>query len=116
MRNINKYATLKKINTTCNDIRIANETRQELKEITKALDTNIWKEELEIKSRLYTYSFTNIGKKNVQFYDNRQSSIIIYKARTNCLNHTTTEKDAQMKTHLVKYAVQKNETLEHFLL
>lgn len=81
IKNTSKY--FEDINTTHNDT--VNKTRQKLKEITKAWDTNQWKEEIESKSVLYIYKHWKEEIKEAQFYDNRSSSTIMYKARTNCL-------------------------------
>ena len=58
-------------------------SKEYLKQFMIKWDRNIWEDELEMKTSLQIYKKNDFGEEEI--YDNRPSSIILYKARTNTL-------------------------------
>ena len=71
---------MKDVNINFNDIH--QKSKEYLKQFLIKWDLNIWKAELEMKTTLQIYK-NKIGDEEI--YDNRPSSNILNKARTNTL-------------------------------
>lgn len=87
----------------------------ELKEKTRLWDTEKWREEKESKTSLTIY---NEWKKQIQeetVYDNKPSSVIWFKARTNCLPLKERKRFINENTKCDLCEIE-SETLEHFML
>lgn len=67
------------------------------------------------KSTLLIYQQYKNNIKEEQFYDNRPSSITLYRARTNCLPLFDRKRHQHQDT-TCRICDQTEETLEHFLL
>lgn len=89
--------------------------KDELKKKIKEKDTRSWKEEIESKSSLVVYRQWKKEIKEEQIYDNRRSSEILFRARSNSL------KLEDRKRHMgengeCKICNQGIENLQHFIL
>ena len=86
-----------------------------LKEITKIWDMRIWKEEVNSRTSLTMHSERKNEIKEEQIYDNRPSSILLYKARTNYLPLNDRNRFTGDST-MCKLCNVTTEDLEHFFL
>ena len=88
---------------------------QKLKGKIKDWDTENWEKEVAERSSLKIYSKFKTTIKEEKFYDNKPSSIILYKARTNNLNlnDRNRHKNGDTKCIMCNYEL---ENLNHFLL
>jgi len=80
-RNVDCYLT--ELNETQECLRRLN--KEEIKNKTRKLDSEKWKEELESKVSLKIYKEWKREIKEEDIYDNRFSSVVLFRARTNTL-------------------------------
>merc|ERR1711874_729151 len=81
METLDKYLEILGINY--DDIERKN--KKEIKEIVRKYDDNIWKVELERKPLAKTYYTRKKEIKEEKIYDNRWSSVLLFRARANVL-------------------------------
>ena len=89
--------------------------KREIKNKEREMDSKRWEEEIKGKSSLEIYVELKKEIKEELMYDNRPSSIIMYRARTNCLklNDRNRHQGGEVKCKLCGAEV---ENLEHFIL
>ena len=90
-------------------------TKEKLKERTKGWDLRLWIEEVSSNTSLNLYMERKKENKEEQVYNNRPSSIILYKARTNCLPLNDRKRFTGENTTCI-LCDGTTETLEHFIL
>lgn len=93
-----------------------NVSNEEIKKNVRAWDTNEWKNELEEKSSLRLYKLWRKelgGQESV--YDNREASVILFKARSNNLNLGDRKRFSNQSTECLMCG-DNLEDLKHFLL
>ena len=90
-----KYMNVTNIN--CNDIRL--NSKEYLKQFMMKWDRNIWEDELEMKTSLQIYTKNNNDFGEEEIYDNRSSSTILYKARTNTLQLNDRNRHTNKEIH-----------------
>ena len=89
--------------------------KEELKKKINTYDTKIWEEELRNKSSLKIYEkYKPIIKEDLT-YDNKPSSVILYKARTNTLPLNDRKRHMKENTECINCGYE-NEDIEHFIL
>ena len=78
-------------------------------------DRNIWEDELEMKTRQQIYKKINdFGEEEI--YDNRPSSTILYKARTNTLQLNDRNRHTNKEIHCLVCDTDDKEDIYHFRL
>lgn len=89
--------------------------KTEIKEATRKWDSANWKEEVNSKSSLVIYKRWKENIKEEKMYDNRPSSIILYKARSGTLqlNDRKRHTNGEVKCTLCGH---EYEDLKHFIL
>ena len=115
METIDKYLEI--LNMNYEDIE--NKDIKEIKSIVKKYDDNKWKENLRDKSSAKIYYSRKKVIKQEKIYDNRWSSVLLFRARANALelndrqrfNNERTERDTRCRLCEEEY-----ENLEHFLI
>ena len=90
-------------------------TKEKLKERRKRWDVKMWIEKVSSKSNLNLYMERNKEIREEQIYNDRPSSIILYKARTNCLR-LKDRKRLTVENTMCILCDKTIETLEHFIL
>lgn len=91
--------------------------KNKLKEKTKDWDTKLWKQELQTKTTLHIYKNFKKSIKKEQIYDNCESSIILYRARANCLPFNDRKRHTGEDTSCkICRQGSGSETLERFML
>ena len=90
-------------------------TKEKLKERTKRWDVKLWIEEVSSKTSLNLYMKRKKEIREEQIYNNRPSSIILYKARTNCLPLNDRKQFTGENTMYI-LCDETIETIEHFIL
>ena len=90
-----KYMNVTNINF--NDIRL--NSKEYLKQFMIKWDRNIWEDELEMKTSLQIYKRFKNDFGEEQIYDNRPSSTILYKARTNTLQLNDRNRHTHKEIH-----------------
>ena len=108
---MNEY--LKKLNIQFEEINTL--SIENIKNISRKVDTRKWKEDMKVKSSLKIYREFKLEIKEEKFYDNRDSSKYFFQAKTNTLPLNTTRRHigGETKCELCNY---ENEDLIHFLL
>ena len=115
METIDKYLEI--LNMNYEDIE--NKDIKEIKSIVKKYNDNKWKENLRDKSSAKIYYSRKKVIKQEKIYDNRWSSVLLFRARANALelndrqrfNNERTERDTRCRLCEEEY-----ENLEHFLI
>ena len=89
--------------------------KNEIKSKAREMDSRRWREEIQKKTSLAIYAEQKKEIKEEGIYDNRPSSIIMYRARTNCLklNDRNRHQGGEIECKLCGTNI---ENLEHFLL
>ena len=89
--------------------------KKEIKNKEREMDSKRWEEEIKRKTSLEIYNEEKKEIKEEIMYDNRPSSVIMYRARTNCLrlNDRKRHQGGEIKC---KLCGAEEENLEHFLL
>ena len=89
--------------------------RNEVKEKVREMDSKRWQEEIQGKSSLKIYEEEKKEIKEEQMYDNRPSSVIMNRAKANCLklNERNRHQGGEVGCKLCGANI---ENLEHFLL
>ena len=77
-------------------------------------DRNIWEDELEMKTSLQIFKKNDFGE--VEIYDNRPSSAILYKARTNTLQLNDRNRHTNKEIHCLVCDTYDKEDIYHFML
>lgn len=90
-------------------------TKEKLKEMVKNWDSRKWKEEVNNKTSLKIYEREKVEIREENVYDNRPSSIILFRARTNTLplNDRNRHGNGSMEC---KLCGSEREDLKHFLM
>ena len=101
-------------NINFNDIRL--NSKEYLKQFMMKWDRNIWEMELEMKTSLQIYKkFKNyLGEEEI--YDNRPSSTILYKARSNTLQLNDRNRHTNKEIHCLVCDTDDKEDIYHFML
>ena len=89
--------------------------KNEVKDKTRDWDDKRWQEEIQGKSSLKIYEEEKKEIKEELMYDNRPSSVIMYRAKSNCLklNNRNRHQGGEVGCKLCGANI---ENLEHFLL
>ena len=105
---------LRERGVTGEDIR--NKTNEEIREKMKEWDLNEWRREMSERESLKMYREwrKEIGNQE-RIYDNRQSSMLLFKCRTNTLNLNDRKRFQEESTEC-KLCGYEKEDLRHFLL
>ena len=115
-KTVHKYMEELAINKTD----LLNKSKQQLKNLVTALDTEKWNEERNSKSTLAIYNrFKTSIKEENEIYDNTEESKLLFKARTNTLNLKWRDRfrpNSEVQDRNCPMCLQEEETLEHFLL
>ena len=90
-------------------------SKEQLKKKIEDKDTKDWKEELNNKTSLKIYREWKRTIKEETFYDNRPSSVVLFKCRTNNLELNDRNKFMNQDTRC-KLCEETNEDLAHYLL
>ena len=90
-----KYMNVTNINF--NDIRL--NSKEYLKQFMIKWDRNIWEDELEMKTSLQIYKKFKNDFGEEEIYDNRPSSTILYKARSNTLQLNDRNRHTNKEIH-----------------
>ncbi len=95
---------------------IRNNTNEEIREKMKECDLNEWGREMgeRVSLKIYREWRTEIGKQE-SIYDNRQSSMLLFKCRTNTLNLNYRKRFKEESTGC-KLCGYERKDLRHFLL
>ena len=89
-------------------------SKEYLKQLMIKWDLNIWKAELEMKTSLQIYKNNYFGEENM--YDNRPSSTILSKARTNTLQMNDRNRHTNKGTNCMVCDEVGKEDIYHFML
>ena len=90
-------------NINFNDIRL--NSKEYLKQFMIKWDRNIWEDELEMKTSLQIYKQFKNDFGEEEIYDNRPSSTILYKARTNTLQLNNRNRHT-IRKFIVQFVIQ----------
>ena len=112
MKTTRKYMNV--TNKIFNYIRL--NSKEYLKQFTIKWDRNIWEDELEMKTSLQIYKQFEIDFAEEKIYDNRPSSTILYKARTNTLQLNVRNRHTNKEIHCLVCDTDDKEDLYHFML
>ena len=107
-----KYMNVTNIN--CNYIRL--NSKEYLKQFMIKWDRNIWEDELEMKTSLQIYKKNKNDFGEEEIYENRPSSIILYKARTNALQLNDRNRHTNKEIHCLVCDTDDKEDIYHFML
>ena len=102
---------MKDVNISFNDIH--QKSKEHLKQFMIIWDLNIWKAELEVKTTLQIYQ-KNVGDEEI--YDNRPSSNILNKARTNTLQLNDRNRHTNKEINCMVCDKDEKEDIYHFML
>ena len=105
-----KYMT--DVNISFNHIH--QKSKEYLKQFMIKLDLNIWKAELEMKTILQIYEKKNIADEEI--YDNRPSSNILNKAKTNTLQLNDRNRHTYKEINCMVCDKDEKEDIYHFML
>ena len=89
-------------------------TEETIREKRKLWDASKWQEEVNSKTTLTIYKTWKKQMEQDTIHDNHPSSIILYKARANCLPLKNRNRHTIENTRCLIYEINKD--LEHFLL
>ena len=107
-----KYMNVTNINF--NDIRL--NSKEYLKQFMIKWDRNIWEDELEMKTSLQIYKKFKNDFGEEEIYDNRPSSTILYKARSNTLQLNDRNRHTNKEIHCLVCDTDDKEDIYHFML
>ena len=108
-----KYMDVVKLKATD----IERNSKQEIKRIFTDWDTEQWKQEIQSKSTLQIYRSHKDTIEEEHVYDNRPSSGIWFRARTNTLQLNDRNRHSNKETNCLNCGHQSIvETIEHFIL
>ena len=107
-----KYMNVTNINF--NDIRL--NSKEYLKQFMIKWDRNIWEDELEMKTSLQIYKKIKNDFGEEEIYDNRPSSTILYKARSNTLQLNDRNRHTNKEIHCLVCDTDDKEDIYHFML
>ena len=97
-----------------------NDNRQNPKEYLKQFmikwDRNIWEDELEMKTSLHIYKQIKNDFGEEEIYDNRPSSTILNKSRTNTLQLNDRNRHTNTEIHCLVCETDDKEDIYHFML
>ena len=108
-----KYMDVVKLKATDRE----RKSKQEIKQIFTNWDNEQWKQEIQSKStlRIYKSHKDNIEEEHIYIYDNRPSSGIWFRARTNTLQ--LNDRHSNKETNCLNCEQQSIiENIEHFIL
>ena len=113
MKTTQKYMDEVKLKVT----NIEMQSKEEIKQKLIAWDNKQWKHEIESKSSLLIYRQYKDKIQEENIYDNRPSSTIFYKARTNTLPLNDRNRHKNKETHCMAYGnLYQKEDIYHFIL
>ena len=99
---------------------IERKDKKEIKEIVREYDSNKWKEELGSKTSVKTYYSRKKEIKEEKIYDNRGSSVLLFRARANILGLNDRKRHLEEgrddKDTSCRLCKCENEDLTHFLI
>ena len=111
MKKLDKY--LDKLEMKYEDIEVKD--KKEIKEKIKEYDTNKWKEELGKKPSAKLYQAKKKEIKQEKIYDNRWSSVLLFRARANALDLKDRQRFTGGDTSC-KLCGEEYEDLTHFMI
>ena len=111
MKKLDKY--LDKLEMKYEDIEVKD--KKEIKEKVKEYDTNKWKEELGKKPSAKLYQAKKKEIKQEKIYDNRWSSVLLFRARANALDLKDRQRFTGGDTSC-KLCGEEYEDLTHFMI
>ena len=101
-------------NINFNDTRL--NSKEYLKQFMIKWDRNIWEDELEMNTSLQIYKKIRNDFGEEEIYDNRPSSTIFYKARTNTLQLNDRNRHTNKEIHCLVCGTDDKEDIYHFIL
>ena len=107
---LNMY--LRKIGITYNEL--INMSRSQVDKKVKEYDSTLWEREMSTKSSLRIYRKYKKAIKEEKCYDNRNSSVLLFQARTNSLNLDGHKKN-KIQERVCKLCNKEDEDILHFI-
>ena len=107
---LNMY--LRKIGITYDEL--INMSRNQVDKKVKEYDSKLWEREMSTKSSLRVYRKYKKAIKEEKDYDNRNSSVLLFQARTNSLNLNGHKKN-KVQERICKLCNKEDEDIIHFI-
>lgn len=112
MKTTQKY--MEEVNLKMEDLK--RKKRTQIRDWIKAWDTRKWREDTEKKSTLKIYRQFKDNVREESIYDNSPGSVILYRARANCLQLNDRKRHTEEKRTSCPLCEEDYEDLDHFLL